>query len=550
MLDIDKSLTSFQLSQRLYQLKCSEPDSLLLDLLCKLTKKRLLSSDLFEEIQLEEIQLEEIRLKDEKLPRSGISEDTENVELLARWCDLMQYLKINVFENCCSAYEFYMQAYNQTKQWPYAFRAFYIVKIKRGAFKGKINEIKDDSISVLKDLNYSEPYKKIVDVLSSIFNKEDMSHYASDINLKLQDCLDHKKYRDALFFVGSLNSIRIINTEECRKQESLILEQDADNIVANKKENTFYQSIVPLYNEALCKIADLEGCKEEKQRLSRKLLAEQEQVARAMQVIGQNTEQIINLQEIYDHVVFRCKINNSLSAYKAMISFPIISNSCISLHREDSKKNYSFLYENFGRHIQINDKGATVRIKEGDQAIENSIRRHAMLVLIEYLKIFIHIMYYSGNCNVDEKFIYERLLRLKSRFIPKDRMILFVQGLYLGFKGDFSLAAHILLPQVENSFRYIAQQHEITTTRLTDGIQHENTMGGVLEKIKPHTKVDVWEELNHFLVDGIGFRNEVMHGLSSHGQNYQYGIYLWWLCLKIIYNTDEYFGFKKSISKS
>lgn len=135
-------------------------------------------------------------------------------------------------------------------------------------------------------------------------------------------------------------------------------------------------------------------------------------------------------------------------------------------------------------------------------------------------------------------------MKLKSKFIPQDRIQLFAQGLYWGFKGDFSLAAHILLPQIENSFRHIAQQHGITTTKLTEVIQHENTMGGILEKLKPYMETDIWKELNHFLVDGIGFRNRAMHGLLSHEQMYHYGIYLWWLCLKMIYNTDKYFGLK------
>lgn len=535
MIDIDRKLTDSKLSYRLRQLKCSEPDQSLLDILHRLTKDELLSLTPFDNIQI---------TKDEIIG-INIFEQTDNIELLARWCDLMQYYKIEVLNNCLLAYDYYMRVYAENKQWKYALRAFLIVKFKKGVFQDKLNEMERDFSSVLVELNYPRPYKTIVSVLISILDKEkSISHYVSDIDSKLQDCIDNKRYNDALYFVESLELIGKISTEECKKRKSLILEQDADNVVANKEENTFYPSIVGLYQKALCEISGLKDSEKEKQRLSRKLLAGQEEFAKGMQLIGQCTGQRINLQEIYDHIVFECKVDNPLSAYKAMISFPIISDSWIVSLREDSKKNYPFLHESFGKYVQSNAKGATIGIKEGDQAIDNSMRRIAESSFIEYLKVLIHIMYYFGNCDMDEKFIHEHLIKLHSKFIPQDRMLLFVQGLYFGFKGDFSLAAHVLLPQMENSFRHIAQQHGIATTKLTEDIQHENTMGGVLEKIKPHTQTDIWQELNHFLVDGVGFRNEAMHGLLSHGQIYHYGIYLWWLCLKIIHNTDRYFGFK------
>lgn len=136
-----------------------------------------------------------------------------------------------------------------------------------------------------------------------------------------------------------------------------------------------------------------------------------------MQLIGKCTGLRINLQEIYDHIVFECKINNPFSAYKAMINFPIISDNWIISQRENSKKNYPFLHENFRKYVQNNAKGATVGIKEGDRAIDDSIRRVAESLFIEYLKVFIHIIYCSGNGDINEKFIHEHLIKLNSRFI-------------------------------------------------------------------------------------------------------------------------------------
>lgn len=114
MLNIDKKLTERQLSHKLYQLKHTEVDNLLLDILYRLVKDNLFSLTPFENIQITKEEITDIT----------ISEYTNNTELLARWYDLMQYFKINVSQNCLLAYNYYMSIYAENKQWKYAFRAF------------------------------------------------------------------------------------------------------------------------------------------------------------------------------------------------------------------------------------------------------------------------------------------------------------------------------------------------------------------------------------------------------------------------------------------
>ena len=58
---------------------------------------------------------------------------------------------------------------------------------------------------------------------------------------------------------------------------------------------------------------------------------------------------------------------------------------------------------------------------------------------------------------------------------------------------------------------------------------------------------DLLLELNNFLVDGNGvnFRNRICHGLISPIETEYYGIYLWWITLKMLYQTDKYFSINK-----
>ena len=63
--------------------------------------------------------------------------------------------------------------------------------------------------------------------------------------------------------------------------------------------------------------------------------------------------------------------------------------------------------------------------------------------------------------------------------------------------------------------------------------------------MKKVTDPDLWSDLKMFLIDGEGFRNHALLGLSSMQELERNGIYLWWLCLKMIHQTDSYFGFDK-----
>ncbi|NEQ40471.1 MAG: DUF4209 domain-containing protein, partial [Okeania sp. SIO3I5] len=59
-------------------------------------------------------------------------------------------------------------------------------------------------------------------------------------------------------------------------------------------------------------------------------------------------------------------------------------------------------------------------------------------------------------------------------FVPPERVHLFGKGLYAGITGDFYTSTHILIPQIENSIRYLLQKQGVLTSKYDDkGIQNE-----------------------------------------------------------------------------
>ncbi|MEP1075209.1 DUF4209 domain-containing protein [Leptolyngbya sp. PL-A3] len=126
-----------------------------------------------------------------------------------------------------------------------------------------------------------------------------------------------------------------------------------------------------------------------------------------------------------------------------------------------------------------------------------------------------------------------------SPFIPPGREYLFAKGLYAGFTGDFLTSTHILIPQIENSVRYIMWRRGIITSGLDDsGIQNEHNLNSTLYRpeITSIFDEDTLFDLKCLLVEhaGSNLRNRMAHGLMSDGDFMSPLMsYIWWLTLRL-----------------
>jgi hypothetical protein len=137
-----------------------------------------------------------------------------------------------------------------------------------------------------------------------------------------------------------------------------------------------------------------------------------------------------------------------------------------------------------------------------------------------------------------------------SPFVPPEREYLFAKGLYAGLTGDFFTSTHILIPQIENSIRYLLWQRGVITSGLDNsGIQNEHNLNSTL--YCPET-ASIFDEntlfdLKCLLVEhsGSNLRNRMAHGLISDDEFLSPLMsYLWWLtlrlcCLPILINQQK-----------
>jgi tetratricopeptide (TPR) repeat protein len=141
-----------------------------------------------------------------------------------------------------------------------------------------------------------------------------------------------------------------------------------------------------------------------------------------------------------------------------------------------------------------------------------------------------------------------RPLTRHNAFIPEGREQQFARGLNAGLQGDFLIAGHLLIPQVENSLRIFLQRQGVITTGLDSSSkrQNEQSLNVTLHEYQDELESIFGQatvfDLQNLLVEPFGsnLRNEAMHGLMDDGAFYtQPVVYLWWLILRICCHANQ-----------
>jgi Domain of unknown function (DUF4209) len=127
---------------------------------------------------------------------------------------------------------------------------------------------------------------------------------------------------------------------------------------------------------------------------------------------------------------------------------------------------------------------------------------------------------------------------MNNPFVRQGHEYLYSKGLFAGLNGDFATAAHLLIPQIESSLRYVLEQHGVETTILKEGVQEYWTLGKILshEIIITALGEDIVYELQSLLIEKLysNLRNDMAHGLVHAGHFFQPAVqYLWWLTLRL-----------------
>lgn len=128
-----------------------------------------------------------------------------------------------------------------------------------------------------------------------------------------------------------------------------------------------------------------------------------------------------------------------------------------------------------------------------------------------------------------------------SAFVPPNHELIFAKGAFRFLAGDDIEAAHLVLPQLENSLRHMLALNGIDTNRINpDGTQEEAMLSRLLEEYReplltmiPAAMLQEIDLLFNFR-GGASVRNELAHGKMEDGHFWSPDVvYATWLVLRM-----------------
>ncbi len=468
----------------------------------------------------------------------------KNSEIIARWKDMLfQINYTDKISHIQDAIEKYLEVYNGTKDPEYLIRVIILVRKIKSKYADKLEELCEFTIQEIKNQNSSYKQHLIIKAYSCLNHQKYESDLITFFKNQLELSLLKKNYFDAKNHIETLHDLKQYSIEEYKIQTALCIETEADDYSSQKAENTYYPNILHLYTNSLRTLKGIKVPSEIKQRIEKKIKKEQLTYNEMLRKIGISLDSDTDMRKYVEEL----HVDDFASGYNNLLSIPILDAK--QLESENSSK--KLFSQFFKEYVQISPKGTVTGITDEAAYNTNLTRtycRNYIILLLREIKLIMDL-----DHTVSKEEIYNLIEKADSRFIPVGREHLFIEGIYHGFNNNFILASHILMPQIENSLKYIVEQNGRNTIRLADDIQNDNTLGGILiigetdKMLNGICNEDLLTELNNFLVDGnsANFRNQICHGLIEPFTIDYYGIYLWWLSLRMVFDTEKLFKFQQ-----
>nr|WP_314492117.1 DUF4209 domain-containing protein [uncultured Chryseobacterium sp.] len=468
--------------------------------------------------------------------------ETANIEMLARLNDLKFILgHHDKIPSVKIAVELYQQLFDETNELKFFLRSIELVRKVKNLFLDVLSGYEKKALSVFDKLETS--YYRSLLINSCYFLLEENSNETL-INKSIE-CLSNdytnNEYSSAQNYITILNKLNYYDNHDYKIQNAICLEKEGDFHTSEKKINTYYPIILQAYTAALKELKSLPDNEVFRNRLNKKIKIEQ---AEQYDVLKNS---VINVKSEFDisKMMKNLNICDFQTGLSNLLQIPIIEEQIIDKAFEQKGK--SLFGQFFGNYTRISDKGTVSGITNEKDYYNNVLRDHYRKVNIGLILEIKSIM--DNYEKLPRESVAEMIWTTDSAFIPNGREEFFIEGIYNGFENNFILSSHLLIPQIENSLKNIVEVNGRNTIRLTDDIQNDNTLGAILN-IESKNKMlngicneDLQLELHSFLIEGssTNFRNRICHGLASPSETNFYGIYLWWITLKMVFNTRELF---------
>jgi hypothetical protein len=463
--------------------------------------------------------------------------ETSNLEVKARCNDVMSRHEKDKREKKIIASETYLIAFKR-----HADIEFLIRSITVRDFKAiNTDEFLKDVLTTIHEY-FDHPFwiLEIIGALRKSYTIEDLKDLSKYIESEKNKSKENKDHRSEREYVKGQYLLEAISKHEYHKEMALSFENEAEETLNNKEENTFYLNLVGVFQEAYNEIFEIK--KEEPilyTRLKDKLRKEKNNFMQMLSLGGVKNRITVpdDFKRNVDASIATIEINSLLDTLRLMIDTPFISKEEVEAY-ESSVKSASITQLMFG-HSQLDGKGNTVGSTEPNEALRTEAHVYFRLRRFYIIQRYLYFHRWS-KIKSEESEIYFLLEKSKPEFVNKDNIIIWAKGIHAGLNGDFITASFVLTPILENALLNMAEIKDGDITTLEKKRQLSPTLGSILPRLDTLFEDEVYFEISSFLQGEIdvNFRNNLLHGLFTHFEIERYAPYLWWLSIKIYFQSE------------
>jgi hypothetical protein len=302
----------------------------------------------------------------------------------------------------------------------------------------------------------------------------------------------------------------------------------AETYVDNAKERLAgdrpdYLAAVTFYADAITAFRRIGGMQERCEQLHRELLVLQQKSVSTMGHFSASFE-IPNAEELVEQARAHVRDKPLLDALTSLARVST-SPSVQSIQRSiEEVRKASPLFAIFPR-VLVNQRGRTQKRVPDSSPDPDDARIALETDMFEYavntrrLIILTAVWPALDQVNRDHNIHMRDLapLVVNNPFVPAGRESIFARGLYAGLTGDFLVASHLLIPQLEHAVRVLLESHGVTVSGIEDdGTQSERGLNTTL--VRPEALEffgeDLIFDLRGLLVEKAG--SNLRHDITQH----------------------------------
>lgn len=350
-----------------------------------------------------------------------------------------------------------------------------------------------------------------------------------------------------LQYVEFLYVFKQITRDESYKRKALVHETFADFTNDNREPNTFYPNLHQFYQNAFNDINHVKKLfPDDWERIHDKLVASNKEFVEMLATAGVHIKYEVNpdAQKYFHEVVlpqliFEDPLDVLLLLMKVPY-YPACNDIVVNMRKNLSTQNP--LLASCFIMAQVNKEGNTIGINRNDAGFNVQVHKHLRTYLLYHLWI-IRNHFHNLQLQINEEQVFTLLQSKHSVYVNDEQLLLWAKAICAIVNGDEMLGAYALMPQIESILRMLAEEQLGDMTMLSNELQLEHTLGGILGKLKPYMSEALYDELTFFLVDGcdVNLRNDMLHGLIVNPFLIQkYSIYLLYIALNLFFREKKF----------